>query len=189
MILIDLTSFQLFPQINTERLLLKQFDISHAKDIYEIRSNDEVLNFMETPKHNTIEESQAFILRNAERYKNKEGLGWAIMLKETNEIIGDFAFWNICHKNARGEIGYSLKRQFWGKGFMSEAMNKTLAFGFKQLKLHSIEANVNPLNKNSSQLLLKKGFQKEAYFRENYYFEGKFYDSEIYCLLEKDLKI
>ena len=53
--------------------------------------------------------------------------------------------------------------------------------------MHSIEANVNPGNISSVKLLERAGFKREAYFRENYLFDGKFYDSLIYSLLETDV--
>lgn len=66
---------------------------------------------------------------------------------------------------------------------MSEALTAIIAFAFEEMKLHSIEANINPLNEASRKLLMKQGFVKEAYFREDYYFNGKFLDSEIYSLV------
>ncbi|MFM7401569.1 MAG: GNAT family N-acetyltransferase, partial [Bacteroidota bacterium] len=53
---------------------------------------------------------------------------------------------------------------------------------------HSVEANVNPGNKRSILLLERCGFVREAYFRENYYFEGKFLDTAVYSLLSADFK-
>ena len=90
-------------------------------------------------------------------------------------------------QHCRGEIGYALKPEYWGKGFMTEALKTIIDFGFHKMNLHSIEANVNPKNQKSKKLLKRLGFRKEAYFRENYLFEGKFLDSEIYSLLKKDL--
>jgi ribosomal-protein-alanine N-acetyltransferase len=54
------------------------------------------------------------------------------------------------------------------------------------MNLHSIEANINPENIASRKLLEKTGFVREAYFKENYFFNGKFIDSEIYSLLNKN---
>ena len=68
---------------------------------------------------------------------------------------------------------------------MSEAMKAVLQFGFNDMNLHSVEANINPLNKKSKKILELNGFVKEAYFTENYYSNGKFLDSEIYCLVDK----
>ena len=56
--------------------------------------------------------------------------------------------------------------------------------GFTELNLHSIEANVNPENEKSERLLVKFGFKKEAYFRENFFYNGIFKDSIIYSILE-----
>jgi [ribosomal protein S5]-alanine N-acetyltransferase len=71
---------------------------------------------------------------------------------------------------------------------MTEAMRTIFKFGFDELNLHSLEANINPLNNNSRAVLKKMGFQKEAYFRENYYYNGDYLDSEIYSLLNSDFQ-
>ncbi|HUM46715.1 MAG TPA: GNAT family protein, partial [Chitinophagales bacterium] len=83
----------------------------------------------------------------------------------------------------RAEIGYSLLPGYWGRGIMLESITAVIRFGFEILKLHSIEANVNPSNIPSIKLLERSGFVKEAHFKENYYFNGKFLDSAIYSLV------
>ncbi len=85
-------------------------------------------------------------------------------------------------------VGYTLKPKFWGKGYMSETLSTLIEFGFEKLGVHTFVANINPANSNSRKLLLKMGFQKEGYFRENYYINGKFFDSETYGLLKSDFK-
>jgi len=101
-------------------------------------------------------------------------------------MVGYFGIWRIERDNCRGEIGYSLDPKYWGKGYMAEAFRTIIPFGFQQLHLHSMEGNINPHNESSRRILLKHGFVKEGYFRENFYFDEKFLDSEIYSLLEKD---
>ncbi len=107
--------------------------------------------------------------------------------KSTDELIGYFGFWRLAMRHCRAEIGFALKPQFWGKGIMKETMNCLINFGFTELNLHSIEANVNPENEKSERLLVKFGFKKEAYFRENFFYNGIFKDSIIYSILETDL--
>jgi ribosomal-protein-alanine N-acetyltransferase len=80
----------------------------------------------------------------------------------------------------RAEIGYVLHPQHQGKGLMTEAMKAVIHYAFEVMQLHSIEANINPLNIASKQVLLKNGFVQEAYFRENFYFNGVFLDSMIF---------
>jgi len=59
-------------------------------------------------------------------------------------------------------------------------MTIVLDYGFRALQFHSIEANVNPDNAASIKLLERNNFVREAYHKENYYFNGKFLDSAIY---------
>ena len=69
---------------------------------------------------------------------------------------------------------------------MTETLSRMIGFAFDDLQVHSIKANVNPNNARSIALLEKANFRKEAYFRENYLYNGHFYDSVIYVLLETD---
>ena len=66
---------------------------------------------------------------------------------------------------------------------MQEAVAAVLSYGFSAIKLHSVEANINPANVASKKLLEKNGFVQEAYFKENFYYNGRFMDAPIYALL------
>lgn len=180
--------FETFPQLETERLILRKQVLADAKDLQAIRSDERVMNFMDSERHTTLQHSEEFISENMKVYKDKKGIFWTLTDRSTNEFIGDFIFRKIDSKNSRAEIGYTLKPEFWGKGLMMEAMIEILRFGFTRLQLHSFEANINPENTSSKGLLLKMGFIKEAYFKENFYYDGKFLDSEIYSLLQKNFK-
>ena len=68
---------------------------------------------------------------------------------------------------------------------MKEALMAVIDFGFNEMKLHSIEGQINPENVVSGVVLEKCGFTREAYFKENFYFQGKFFDSAVYSLLNK----
>ena len=184
--MIEKAHFKRFPALETERLILRKFDLADAERLQSLRSNPEVMRYMDTTSHASVEDSRAFISKNFVAMEEEKGLFWAMEEKASGLFIGDFSFWSIDHKNARAEIGYTLLPEAWGKGYMSEAMRALFHFGFNDLNLHSFEANINPQNDNSRQILKKLGFEKEAYFRENYYYNGVFLDSEIYCLLKTD---
>ena len=186
--MLDEKYFNQFPQLESERLLLRKLGLEDAKEVQIIRSDEKVMTYMDSERHTTIEFSRNFVSENMDMYEQKKGLFWALIEKSSQKFIGDFAFWKIDHKNSRAEIGYTLKPGFWGKGFMKEAMVEFINFGFNQLNLHSLEANINPANTNSREILKKMGFQKEAYFRENYFYNGDYLDSEIYSLLKSDFK-
>lgn len=179
--------FTVFPKLETERLLLTEFVKSDSVELFKMRSDEKVLKYLDRDPHKSVEESELMISVMIEAYNNKEGINWIIRKKDTLNVIGYIGYWRMRKEDARAEIGYAMKPEFWGNGFMYEAMTKVIEFGFKKFCLHSIEANVNPANISSIKLLEKFRFKREAYFHEDYFFNGKFFDSAIYCLLETDI--
>lgn len=175
-----------FLELESQRLLLRQLSLSDASKVQGIRSDERVMLYGGQERHQTVQQSEASIFEKLKKYQEKTEMLWALIEKSSGTFIGDFAFFNIDHKNSRAEIGYTLKPEFWKQGLMKEAMQSVFNFGFKDLNLHSLEANINPGNQNSRGILTSMGFQKEAYFRENYFYNGAYLDSEIYALLSSD---
>ncbi|MCW8803622.1 MAG: GNAT family N-acetyltransferase [Ignavibacteriaceae bacterium] len=184
---IDKNIFKKFPELESERLLFRKIVIGDAKDLFLIRSNDDVMRFMDVSRFESISDAEKLINSVEESYKKQTGINWAIIEKLSNNFAGYFGFFRIIPEHCRAEIGYALKPEYWGKGYMYETLKRMVKFGFNEMNLHSIEANVNPDNDKSKKVLEKIGFKNEAYFRENYLFDNKFLDSIIYSLLEKDL--
>ena len=179
--------FNTFPELESERLYFSQYKLHHAERLLSIRSHKAVSKYMDTQIPKTIEDTQKRIKGYHTAFNDAQGITWAIIDKKSQQLIGDFGIWKIDKHNSRGEIGYILHPDFWGKGYMKETFDSLIRFGFNNLNLHSFEANVNVENNNSKALLLKFGFKLEAHFRENFYFDGRFLDSEIYCLLASDI--
>lgn len=175
-----------FPDIETSRLLLRQQRLSDAQVLYQLRTNADVMRYIDRPRPKNVKDSEAIIQTINEQFSKGMNLIWAIALKESpDHMIGNLGYWRTDLANHRAEIGYMLHPDYWRKGILSESLSAVIDFGFNVIGLHSICANINPGNEASRQLLLKHGFVKEAYFKEDYYFEGKFLDSEIYGLLTK----
>jgi ribosomal-protein-alanine N-acetyltransferase len=179
--------FYTFPELESERLIFRAYQLEDAQALLNLRSDKNVSKYMDTkiPKH--IEDTEKRIEGYQNAFNAYNGITWAIIEKTSNRLIGDFGIWRIDRQNSRGEIGYILHPDSWGKGYMTETLNTLIRFGFNDLNLHSYAANVNTENDNSKALLLKFGFKLEAYFRENFYYDGHFLDSEIYCLIKSDL--
>lgn len=176
-------NFDPFPIILTDRLKLRAINLTDSQEIFALRSDVEVLKYLDRPAAKFLEEAIEFIQKNIEQLRTNDGISWAITLKEKPELIGTIGFWKIDKEHHRAEIGYMLFTAQQQKGLMQEAITAVLQYGFNTMHLHSVEANVNPDNAASKKLLLKNNFVQEAYFRENYYFESKFLDSAIYSLL------
>ncbi|AFD06470.1 GNAT family N-acetyltransferase [Solitalea canadensis] len=177
-------NFQEFPVINTTQLILRQFSHTDADKVFELRSNEAIMRFIKRPRAKTVNDAKTWIDTILNSFKNNEGITWAITLKDAPDIfIGSVGFWRIIKEHHRAEIGYMLHADYWGKGIIKEATEATIEYGFKQLNFHSIEAHIDPENIASGKLLEKTGFTKEAFHKDNFYFEGKFYDTEIYSLI------
>ena len=178
-------NFTPFPVIDTERLHLRRITDNDLNDLFYLRSNTTLMKYIDRPLAKTPEDAAILLGKMNHGIDNNEGIVWAITLINTNKLIGTISYHRIEKENYRAEIGYMLDPAFWRKGIVSEAMATIIEFGFDIMKLHSIEANINPGNAASANILKKFKFVKEAYYKENYYFDGRFLDTEIYSLLKE----
>lgn len=178
-------NFTPFPTLSTERLVLRSHTSSDLQDLYRMRTNDAVTKYLDRPKQ-SFEETAELLQKIMNGILNNEAISWVICRKDDPSMMGSIAFWRTIPEHHRAEIGYMLLPEHWGGGLMSEALTAVLRYGFHQMNLHSVEANVNPENLASARLLEKAGFRQEAYFKENYFFDGQFLDSAIFSLLKAD---
>jgi [ribosomal protein S5]-alanine N-acetyltransferase len=176
-------NFDTFPLLQTNRLVLRPLEDTDAEALFNLRSNAQVMRYFGRPLMQSIDEAHEKLAQIKIMFANNDGVEWAMSFHDDPQMIGSLTIWKIDKTNHRGEIGYMLHPEHQGKGLMSEALQALIQYGFEVLNLHSLEANVNPDNTASSQLLVRNGFVREAYFRENFYFDGKFEDSAIYSLL------
>lgn len=175
-------NFTPFPKLLTERLELRQLTNKDFEDYYLIRSDEEVMKALDK-NPNTLSEAKALFNTILENANNNTAITWLISFKESKKLIGYIGFHRIDIPHKRAEIGYALFFKHHRKGIMKEAIASVIDYGFKNMNLHTIEANINEVNIASRNLLLKNGFIKEAHIKENYYFNGVYLDSVIYSLL------
>lgn len=172
-----------FPELETARLLLRQLRDSDAPEVLFLRSDERVMRYIQRPPAQTIGEALEWIRRINQSVATGESCLWGLSLKPDERIIGTITLWNIEKEHYRAEIGYVLHPDYWGKRIMQEALTAVADFGFTNLNLHSIEGQVDPHNAASIRLMERNGFVREAYFRENFFFEGRFLDTAVYSLL------
>lgn len=176
-------NFNPFPELKTERLLLRQLIDEDVAQIYQLRADEDVMKFIGKKPITTMGEAGDFFNLINNSLENNSGITWAISTLENRSLIGTIGLWRIIKENYRAEIGYMLLPEYWKKGFTKEAILKVIDYGFHEMKLHSIEAHISPKNIASATVLEKTGFVREGYFKEDFFFDGKFEDTAIYSLL------
>ena len=178
-------NFTPFPNLETERLLLRRVNESDVNEVFALRSNPETMKYIPRPLVKTIDNALEHIAMINAKIENNEGINWAITYKGSPKLIGILGHYRIKPEHHRAEIGYMLHKEHNGKGIITEAVQEVVKYGFNEMKLHSIEAIIDPKNFGSEKVLQKCGFIKEAHFKENEFFEGRFLDSVIYSILNK----
>ncbi len=173
--------------IRTLRLVLRDWQGSDLKDAYEYGSDPRVVRFMPWGP-NTLEQSRVFIRRclRKRRLKPRRTYEFAVVLAADNKVIGGCG---IRIKNAalrEGDLGYCFNLNYWGQGYATEAAQSLIHFGFTKLKLHRLRATCDNQNKASARVLEKVGLRFEGLMRENLLQKGKWRDSRLYAMLDKD---
>ena len=153
-------------ELETNRLLLRNITVEDYKDLYKIRFHPEILKHI---KRDIIKDEllvKDFILARLEDVKNNNLCFWGMSLLDNPKLIGTICLWNFNESKTIAEIGYELHPDFHGKGFMSEAMEAVLKFGFNELQLKIIEAYTSKYNESSKALLNKFDFKFEAHRKD-----------------------
>jgi ribosomal-protein-alanine N-acetyltransferase len=178
--------FESFPVLKTERFILREFVLDDADAVYKYMSDREVLEFYDVEPYASIDQAKGEVKFEIESFKIKRRLRWGIARKEDNKIIGNCGFHDIVKSYFRAEVGYILDKQYWRQGIMTEVLNTVIPFGFENMGLNRIEAQLYPENIASVKLAEKLGFEKEGILKEYEFIRNKFYDVAVYSLLKRN---
>ena len=151
-------SFIPCPDLYTERLVLRQMDSRDIEAVLALRADDRVNQYIDRKKMLSIEEAMFFIDRINTGIDNNDWLFWALVEKSTKKFIGTVCFWNIVKEEDKAELGYELIYEAQGKGYMQEAVNSVIDFGFRSMKLKTMEAVIKAGNDKSVKLAEKFAF-------------------------------
>jgi ribosomal-protein-alanine N-acetyltransferase len=174
-----------FPTRQTPDLRLREILPVDAPAIQQIRSNPEILEFMDRESLESSQAAKAFIRTLSENFCAGKGVYWGLAFKSSGELIGTGGFHRWERATSEAEIAYELLPQYWRRGFISQALREMLEFGFCAMELQKIVANVNPQNVASRCLLEKFDFRQVACLKENFYFNGAYLDTAVYWLLKR----
>jgi len=176
--------FEKHPVLETERLILRPRTMADKDDIFEYASDPEVTRYVIWPTHRSVEDTIAFLESAPKNFAKRESIGFAIELKETGKMIGDCGFLRIEPKHHRTEIGYVLNRNFWSKGYMTEAVHELIRFAFKEMGMHRVAATCDFDNVRSAAVMERCGMTLEGVHRDSELRRGRFIAKKMYAILK-----
>ena len=178
--------------IATERLILRRFEYNDSDAMLQNWVSDDKLQSMYCePAYKTEKEIRELLDKYISSYKMPGYYRWAIIEKESNECIGQIAYFLVDGKNNFAEIEYCIGTKYQRRGYATEATKAVINYGFEKINLHKVQICTKTTNLPSKRVIEKCGFTYEGtlrdYFYENGDYVGRLYFSILkneYCLGE-----
>lgn len=174
-------------QIETERLLLRQFTTNDIQPSFDNWTSDgKMTEFLRWQTHQAIADTERVLKDWIGNYKRKSFYQWAIALKETDEPIGTISVVDMDERTGKVHIGYCIGSKWWNKGYTSEAFANIIPFFFHDVKVNRIESQHDPNNPNSGKVMKKCGLSFEGVMRKADWSNKGIVDAAMYGLLAED---
>ncbi|MFZ6847257.1 GNAT family N-acetyltransferase [Undibacterium sp. RuRC25W] len=170
----------------TPRLRLRPLRCSDADDMFNVYSDPQVMRYGSSPVWSSVNEAITSLTRTDLGMRTGQFLRLALTETEHDRFIGDCCLFKFDHQCRHAEVGYSLGADYWGRGYMHEALIALLNYGFDALNLHRVEADVDPQNIASLNCLERLGFIKEGFLRERWIVNGVLSDTTLLGLLRRE---
>ncbi len=167
--------------LDTTILLLRRFDITDCADVLAFGSDEEALRHIEWDGVKDLTEAAASILG---YYQRRPGV-FAIALKDSGICIGCIEL-RLVSEHEKANFGYILNRQYWGKGYMTDALGAMVGFCFERLGLNRVELTHYVGNEGSGRVMAKCGLKKEGLAYEEVKIKGVFRDVVHYGLTRQE---
>lgn len=164
------------PTLETERLVLRPVRIEDADAYFELRNDTEVARYLVRPPPKSVDEALAALRR------METVLAWALTRPREDKLLGTVGLPRFDAENRSTSISFELRRDEWGKGLMGEAAAAVVKHAFEGLRVHRIQAEIDPKNAPTIHLVETLGFVREGILRENVVVSGGFVDTAIYAL-------
>jgi [ribosomal protein S5]-alanine N-acetyltransferase len=172
-------------EIETERLLLREFTKNDWQAVFAYASLGSVARFMSFGPF-TAEDARRFVrnaMSAARRHPRLDHV-FAVVPKGQRDPVGVVHLGRKTPEAQEAEVSFALHPNYWGQGFVPEAARAMLSLGFETLGLHRIYAECHPDNRASSRAMEKIGMRHEGDFRQKRWIKGCWWDISHYAILE-----
>ena len=181
-----MTFFEHLPSLQSDRILLRALREEDAGDVFAFTSDPLITEFLSWDPHPDQDTTLGFILSVLRRYQSGQPAQWAIVLKESQTVVGISGFVDYAPEHHRGEIAFIMSRACQGKGIMTEANRMILKAGFEMLGLHRVQAKAELDNYASQKTLEKTGMKKEGALRDFLLVKGRYRTYLYYSILREE---
>lgn len=176
-----------FPTLETARLLMRELTADDAPALLRIHGDAETMRFFGSDPLTHLGQAQKLIEKfNSWRVAPNPGVRWALVAKTTGELIGTCGLFGWNRDWCKCSTGYELAGHAQGQGFMGEALRAAFSWGFSEMALNRVEAQIHPENQPSLKLAARLGFRQEGLLREVARWGGEFRDLLQFGLLRKE---
>jgi len=175
-----------FPLIQTQRLLLREVTAEDAPALLSIHGDRDLMKWFGSDPIPDLRAAEGLAETFAEWRRAGTGTRWGLQLRDQQGLIGTCGLFRWDQRWKRCTTGYELARPFHGQGLMREALAAMLSWGFENMGLNRVEAQIHPLNVASLHLAEAIGFRQEGLLREVGYWGGGHHDLLQYSLLQRD---
>lgn len=172
--------------IKTDRLILRKYRKTDAKDVFEAWTGDKaVTRYMTFTPHESKEQTADTLEKWCTLYTRDNVYLWAIQMGD--KVIGNINVVTISNTLESCEVGYCLGVKYWGQGIMTEAAQAVIDFLFRQVGVNRIELSHAVGNPSSGRVAEKCGMKYEGTKREAFKSpDGKFCDLKCYGIVKSD---
>jgi RimJ/RimL family protein N-acetyltransferase len=175
-----------FPQLQGKRVRLRGPRNDDVDALFALFSDPAVMRYWSRPPMTTLGEAQGLVGEMLDSFEQRSLFNWMVTARDDDSVIGTCTLFRIDPRHRHAEIGYALRSDHWGRGIASEAVALVLDWAFRRLDLQRVEADIDPRNDGSRQLLARLGFSSEGVMRQRFFVGDDATDSEIFGLLAED---
>jgi len=174
------------PTLAAPRVALRWLKESDAGALFGIFSNPTVMRYWSTLPMSDIAQARKLIADIHEGFRTRRLFQWGVVRLEDARVIGTCTLFAINESQGRAELGYALGHEYWGRGYMKEALTALVDFAFGKLGMRRLEADIDPRNAGSLHAVERLGFRREGVLRERWNVNGELQDSVVLGLLSHE---
>ena len=180
-----MADLKLSPVLHTPRLVLRPFTPDDAPAVQAYASDFEVASTTLSMPHPYPEDGGAAWIASHGASRAAGTLPLAIARRGDGAVLGAIEL-RLAAEHRRAELGYTLARWEWGKGYATEAARALVRYGFTELGLHRVHADHMARNPASGAVLRKLGMRHEGTQRRHVLRWGAWEDIERYGMLREE---